>query len=61
MYRGQRPLVWSYPAEGYPFKETAYWIIRCPRDVISSHTDIWSPTAMQIYSALHAMGVQARG
>lgn len=51
-----RPLVWSQDGAGrYPFSETAYWIVRCPKAIIASHDDIWSQAAMDTYAALHAL------
>jgi hypothetical protein len=32
---------------------SSYWIIRCDKDVIRDHNDIWSDTALEVYAALY--------
>ena len=34
-----------------PFK-TPYWFVRCEKELIANHGDIWSPQAMDVYAAL---------
>jgi hypothetical protein len=60
-YRGRRPVVWTQEDGRYPYKETAYWIIRCPKEILSGHNDIWNQSAMDVYAALHRIALQARG
>ena len=45
-YEGIRPIAWN-PNE----RETAYWIVRCPKKLINGHSDIWNESAMQMYAA----------
>jgi hypothetical protein len=52
-YRGRRPLVWTREVGRYPYADTAYWIVRCPKEIIAGHNDIWSQAAMDTYAALH--------
>ncbi len=54
-YKGCRPVVWELESDVYKYKDTAYWIIRCPREIIKDHNDIWSQQAMDTYAALYAI------
>jgi hypothetical protein len=58
-YRGRRPLAWTDIKGKYIYKETAYWIIRCPKEIIAGHNDIWSQAAMDTYAALHRIALEA--
>jgi hypothetical protein len=58
-YRGLRPLAWTDVKGRYIYKETAYWIIRCPKEIIAGHNDIWSQAAMDTYAALHRIALEA--
>jgi hypothetical protein len=62
-YDGRRPVVWTQEPAGsgrYRYKDTAYWILQCPKAIISGHTDIWSQAAMDTYAALHRISLSAR-
>ena len=60
-YRGHKPLVWTQARTGrFTYKDTAYWIIRCPKAIIAGHNDIWSQAAMDTYAALHRIALGAR-
>jgi hypothetical protein len=51
-----RPVVWEHSQPGvYTRKESAYWIIRCTKEIIKDHNDIWSQQAMDTYAALYAI------
>ena len=53
-YRGRKPLAWTRAHTGrFTYKDTAYWIMRCPKAIIGGHNDIWSQAAMDTYAALH--------
>ena len=56
-YRGRRPLAWTRGTDRY--NESAYWIVRCPKAIISGHNDIWSPHAMDMYAAFHRIALEA--
>jgi hypothetical protein len=58
-YAGRRPVVWTKENGRYIYMETAYWIIRCPAEIISSHNAIWTQPAMDVYAALHRIALQA--
>jgi hypothetical protein len=58
MYRGRRPLVWTLVGDKQIYKETAYWIIRCPKEIITGHNAIWSQPAMDTYAALHRLALE---
>ena len=61
-YRTWRPLVWTEvpPNSGkFRYRETAYWILRCPKEIINGHNDIWSQAAMDTYAALHRIAMSA--
>ena len=61
-YDGRRPVVWTEvpPGSGhYRYKDTAYWIMRCPKEIIKDHIDIWSQAAMDTYAALHRISLAA--
>jgi len=63
-YDGRRPVVWTQvpPGSGhYRYKDTAYWITRCPKEIIKGHNDIWSQAAMDMYAALHRISLEAGG
>jgi hypothetical protein len=45
-YRGIKPLCVD------PAVRSCYWIVRCPKEIISGHNDIWSQQAMETYAAL---------
>jgi hypothetical protein len=59
-YRGHLPVAWTKVGDKYRYRETAYWIVRCPKEIISGHNDIWSQPAMDTYAALHRIALQAR-
>jgi hypothetical protein len=52
-YEGQRPIAWRKNE-----RDNAYWIVRCPRDIIADHNDIWSQQAMEMYAALYGIADQ---
>lgn len=53
-YDGRRPVAWTQQPPGtYLHKESGYWIIRCPKEIIADHSDIWSQQAMDTYAALY--------
>ena len=61
-YGSRRPVVWTEvpPGSGhYRYKDTAYWIMRCPKEIIKDHNDIWSQAAMDTYAALHRISLVA--
>ena len=61
IYRGLRPLAWTRTERGWlQYKDTAYWIIRCPKTIIAGHNDIWSQAAMDTYASLHEIAMQGR-
>jgi hypothetical protein len=60
IYRGFRPLAWTERNGRLPFKDTAYWIIRCPKAIIGGHNDIWSQAAMDTYAELHRIALPAK-
>lgn len=35
--------------------ESAYWIMRCPPELIKDHGDVWSDAAMQMYAAIYRL------
>ncbi|MFZ4768152.1 MAG: hypothetical protein ACOYMN_24655 [Roseimicrobium sp.] len=39
---------------------TAYWIVRCGREIIKNHGDIWSPAAMEMYVAIFRLVMRRR-
>jgi hypothetical protein len=47
-YDGRRPVAWDEPA-----RESAYWLLRCPAEIIHDHNDIWNKQAMETYAALY--------
>jgi hypothetical protein len=59
-YKTYRPVVWQSESGVYTYKDTAYWIIRCPKEVIKDHNDIWSQPAMDTYAALYAISIALR-
>ena len=48
--------------DGLPLsmQKSNYWIVTCDKQIIGSHTDIWSATAMETYAGLYR-AVQSRG
>jgi hypothetical protein len=61
-YERRRPVVWTRtpPESGrYRYKDTAYWVVRCPTEISSGHNDIWSQAAMDMYAALHRISLGA--
>ena len=52
-----RPVVWESQGGGYVNADTPYWIIRCPKEIIKGHNDIWSQQAMDTYAALYAISL----
>ena len=54
------PVVWEKKADLYAYKDTAYWIIRCTKDIIKDHNDIWSQQAIDTYAALYAISLALR-
>lgn len=60
-YKGRRPVAWTAGKRGsYLRKESAYWIIRCPPEIIFDHNDIWSQQAMDTYAALYRISLMLR-
>ncbi|HEV2806126.1 MAG TPA: hypothetical protein VGW57_14480 [Chthoniobacterales bacterium] len=63
-YKGGRqpytPVVWESDSGNYINKDTAYWIIRCTKEIIKDHNDIWSQQAMDTYAALYAISLALR-
>ncbi len=59
-YDGRRPVVWTQRQNHYVYRDTAYWILRCPKDIIKDHNDIWSQPAMETYAALHRIALEMR-
>jgi hypothetical protein len=58
---GPLPVVWEKDSSGnFVHKETAYWIIRCPAEIIKDHNDIWNQKAMDTYAALYAISLALR-
>jgi hypothetical protein len=55
-----RPVVWQTNSGCYPYKDTAYWIIRCTKEIIKDHNDIWSQQAMDTYAALYSISLGLR-
>jgi len=55
LFEGRRPVAWTKIHGRFVYRETAYWIIRCPADIIAGHNDIWSQSAMDTYAALHRL------
>ena len=56
-----RPVAWESNGGAYVNADTPYWIIRCPKEIIKDHNDIWSQQAMDTYAALYAISDAARG
>ncbi len=55
------PIVWETKFPGvYPYKDTAYWIIRCTKEIIKDHNDIRSQQAIDTYAALYAISLALR-
>lgn len=44
-----------YRGQAITLEPSDYWIIRCGRELIRDHGDIWSPTTMEAYTALFRM------
>jgi hypothetical protein len=60
-YEGRRPVTWTVGARGtYLRKESGYWIVRCPAEIIRDHNDIWSQQAMDTYAALYRLALVLR-
>ncbi len=60
-YQGRRPVAWTRGARRqYLQKESAYWIVRCPKEIIFDHNDIWSQQAMDTYAALYRISLVLR-
>ena len=38
-------------------RESNYWTIRCPGEIIGGHNDIWSEQAMEMYAAFYRLAV----
>ncbi|MFN0080536.1 MAG: hypothetical protein ACKVY0_29055 [Prosthecobacter sp.] len=38
-------------------RQSNYWTIRCPKELIGGHNDIWSAQAMEMYAALYRLAV----
>jgi hypothetical protein len=55
-----RPVVWEKNSGVYPYRDTAYWIIRCTKEIIKDHNDIWSQQAIDTYAALYAISLALR-
>ena len=54
-------MAWTVGARGtYLRKESAYWIVRCPAEIIRDHNDIWSQQAMDTYAALYRLALVLR-
>jgi len=58
-WHGKRPLVWTDPDRRYPYKDTPYWIVRCDKELISGHNDVWSQAAMDTYIEFHRLSMSA--
>jgi len=58
-WHGKRPLVWTDPDRKYPYKDTPYWIVRCDKELISGHNDVWSQAAMDTYIEFHRLSMSA--
>ena len=54
------PVVWEQKAGVYAYKDTAYWIIRCTKEIIKDHNDIWSQQAIDTYVALYIISLALR-
>jgi hypothetical protein len=53
-WQGYKPICWDR-GDGNATKDrgqSAYWIIRCPGEIIGGHNDIWNQQAMETYAAL---------
>jgi hypothetical protein len=57
---GYLPVAWENHSGQYPHKDTAYWIIRCGKEIIKDHNDIWSQQAMDTYAALYRISLTLR-
>ncbi len=60
IYDGRRPVAWTIRNQQYVYKDTAYWIVRCSKEIIAGHNDIWSQAAMETYAALHQAALVMR-
>ena len=58
--REYRPVAWESKSGVYLYRDTPYWIIRCPKKIIKDHNDIWSQQAMDAYAALYAIALTLR-
>jgi hypothetical protein len=45
-YHGFKPIFLGRPVK------SGYWIVRCQKEIISGHNDVWSQPAMETYGAL---------
>lgn len=52
-YQNNKPVAWLKEAH-----DSAYWIVRCPKEIIAGRNDIWSRQAMEMYAALYAIAVE---
>jgi hypothetical protein len=55
-YKGHKPV-----ALGPRAVRSGYWILRCPKEIIRGHDDIWSQQAMETYAALFREAEYLRG
>ena len=54
-YGAYRPIAWNRD-----HREIPYWIVRCPKEIIAGHTDIWNIRAMETYAALYRIAEELR-
>jgi len=56
-----QPLGEPVTLNGLPLsmRKSNYWIVSCGKELIGSHTDVWSQTAMEMYAGLYR-AVQSR-
>jgi hypothetical protein len=46
-YKGYKPIFLGAKAV-----RSGYWIMRCPKEIIRNHNDVWNQQAMDTYAAL---------
>jgi hypothetical protein len=54
-YKGHRPVAATPKAA-----RSGYWIVRCEKEIMSGHNDIWSQQAMETYAALFTLAERLR-
>ncbi len=59
-YKSRLPVAWEQDKVTHQYlrKESAYWIVRLPPEIIAGHNDIWSQQAMNTYLALYRISKQ---